>query len=35
MPLHATQLVVLSNRVTHFDSVQDDALRWHLASVVD
>jgi len=27
--------VVLSNRVTHFDPVQNDALRWHLVSVVD
>jgi len=27
--------VLLSNRVTHFDPVQNDALRWHLVSVVD
>jgi len=27
--------VVLSNRVTHFDPVQTEALRWHLVSVVD
>ena len=35
IPFHVTQLVVLSNRVTHFDPVQNDALRWHLVSVVD
>ena len=27
IPFHVTQLVVLSNRVTHFDPVQNDALR--------
>jgi len=27
--------LVLPNRVTHFDPVQNDALRWHLVSVVD
>jgi len=27
--------VVLSNRVTRFDPVQTEALRWHLVSVVD
>jgi len=30
-----THLVVLSNRVTHFEAVQTDALRRHLVSVVD
>jgi peptide/nickel transport system substrate-binding protein len=33
IPFHVTQLVVLSNRVTHFDPVPNDALRWHLVSV--
>ena len=35
IPFHVTQLVVLSNRVTHFDPVPNDALRWHLVAVVD
>ena len=35
IPFHVTQLVVLSNRVTHFDPVPNDALRWHLVTVVD
>ena len=35
IPFHVTQLVVLSNRVTHFDPVQNDALRWHLVSVAE
>ena len=35
IPFHVTQLVVLSNRVTHFDPVQNDALRWHLVAVAD
>lgn len=35
IPFHVTQLVVLSNRVTHFDPVSNDALRWHLVTVVD
>ncbi|WP_073198063.1 ABC transporter substrate-binding protein [Roseovarius marisflavi] len=35
IPFHVTQLVVLSNRVTHFDPVPNDALRWHLVSVAD
>jgi peptide/nickel transport system substrate-binding protein len=35
IPFHVTQLVVLSNRVTHFDPVPYDALRWHLVSVAD
>jgi len=35
IPFHVTQLVVLSNRVTHFDPVQNDALRWHLVAVED
>src|SRR6056297_1336673 len=34
IPFHVTQLVVLSNRVTHFDPVPNDALRWHLVAVV-
>ena len=33
IPFHVTQLVVLSNRVTHFDPVPYDALRWHKVSV--
>ena len=35
IPFHVTQLVVLSNRVTHFDPVPNDALRWHLVAVAD
>jgi peptide/nickel transport system substrate-binding protein len=35
IPFHVTQLVVLSNRVTHFDPVPNDALRWHMVTVVD
>jgi peptide/nickel transport system substrate-binding protein len=35
IPFHVTQLVVLSNRVTHFDAVPNDALRWHLVSVAE
>ncbi|WP_297774495.1 ABC transporter substrate-binding protein [uncultured Roseovarius sp.] len=35
IPFHVTQLVVLSNRVTHFDPVPNDALRWHTVTVVD
>lgn len=35
IPFHVTQLVVLSNRVTRFDPVPNDALRWHLVSVTD
>ncbi|SEM80219.1 peptide/nickel transport system substrate-binding protein [Roseovarius tolerans] len=35
IPFHVTQLVVLSNRVTHFDPAPNDALRWHLVAVVD
>lgn len=35
IPFHVTQLVVLSNRVTHFDPVPNDALRWHLVAVED
>jgi len=35
IPFHVTQLVVLSNRVTHFAAVPNDALRWHLVSVDD
>ncbi|MBE0454169.1 ABC transporter substrate-binding protein [Roseovarius autotrophicus] len=35
IPFHVTQLVVLSNRVTHFDPVRNDALRWHLVAVED
>jgi peptide/nickel transport system substrate-binding protein len=26
---------VLSKRVTHFDPVPNDALRWHLVAVMD
>ncbi|MEI4232095.1 ABC transporter substrate-binding protein [Roseovarius sp. D22-M7] len=35
IPFHVTQLVVLSDRVTQFDAVPNDALRWHLVSVTD
>lgn len=35
IPFHVTQLVVLSQRVTHFDPVPNDALRWHLVSVAE
>jgi peptide/nickel transport system substrate-binding protein len=35
IPFHVTQLVVLSNRVAHFDPVPNDALRWHLVAVVE
>ena len=35
IPFHVTQLVVLSGRVTHFDPVRNDALRWHLVAVTD
>jgi len=35
IPFHVTQLVVLSNRVTHFDPVPNDALRWHLVTVME
>jgi peptide/nickel transport system substrate-binding protein len=35
IPFHVTQLVVLSNRVSHFDAVPNDALRWHLVSVAE
>ncbi|MET4130060.1 ABC transporter substrate-binding protein [Roseovarius sp. MBR-6] len=35
IPFHVTQLVVLSKRVTHFDPVPNDALRWHLVAVMD
>jgi len=35
IPFHVTQLVVLSNRVTRFDPVPNDALRWHRVSVTD
>lgn len=35
IPFHVTQLVVLSNRVSGFDAVPNDALRWHLVSVTE
>jgi len=35
IPFHVTQLVVLSGRVTHFDPVRNDALRWHMVAVTD
>ncbi len=35
IPFHVTQLVVLSERVTGFAPVQNDALRWHRVSVTE